>query len=142
MRFSASCLAKRLFAPLLMLMLCSCATLETQRNVYVNGERQNALGVALLDQQARTRLPDGRYWLNAVTGDFGVEGKKQPLGNLHAGSTAKQATRSKTSGGGAGSGRGAVSNSVNGTAGTGRDAEGRNCAFVSIPNGAGVMTCN
>lgn len=37
---------------------------------------------------------------------------------------------------------GSISNTANGTAGSGRDAEGRNCTFVSIPNGDGIMSCN
>lgn len=139
MRLFASGPARPLFVPLLVLMLCSCATLETPRNVYVNGERQNALGVALLDQKAGRPLPDGRYWYNPVTGEFGVAGRKTALGNLHVGAgSAPVAPRSRTSGASGGS----VSQSANGTAGSGRDAEGRNCAFVSIPNGAGMMTCN
>lgn len=139
MRLLASGSTRPLFVPLLMLMLCSCAMLETPRNVYVNGERQNALGVALLDQKAGGPLPDGRYWYNPVTGEFGVAGRKTALRGLRvdAGS-APVAARSRTSGASGGS----VSQSANGTAGSGRDAEGRNCAFVSISNGAGMMTCN
>lgn len=38
-------------------------------------------------------------------------------------------------------GGGSVSNSQNGTAGSGRNAEGKDCTFVSLPNGEGIMRC-
>lgn len=131
--------SKRLLVLLAGLTLNACVALETTRNVYVNGDRQNAFGAAAFDQQAGVFLPDGRYWANWLNGDWGVEGNSTVLGNtLMKYRTGAQSggTANRSSSGGS------TSNSVNGTAGTGRGADGRDCAFVSIPNGDGVMTCN
>lgn len=145
MKHTALRLGKWLMVPLFALTLGGCAILETTRNVYVNGERQNAFGVAAFDQQTGWYLPDGRYWTNWTSGDWGVEGSRKILGNVHKNAAAARASnnsRGGSSGGGGGGSGGSTSNSVNGTAGTGRDAEGRNCAFVSLPNGQGMMSCN
>ena len=114
----------------------ACAGLETTRKVYVNGEKMGALSVAGMDQQTGRVLPDGRYWLQPVSGNWGVEGNSTPLGNVHATNA-----MAGSAGGAVASGGGSTSNSVNGTAGTGRDASGNHCAFVSLPNGESVMSC-
>ena len=95
-----------------------------------------AFGVAGMDQQTGRVLPDGRYWLEPVSGNWGVEGNNTPLGNVHAANAMVN-----SNGGGAATGGGSTSDSVNGTAGTGRDASGNHCAFVSLPNGESVMSC-
>ena len=114
----------------------ACAGLETTRKVYVNGEKMGALSVAGMDQQTGRVLPDGRYWLEPLSGNWGVEGNSTPLGNVHATNA-----MAGPAGGTVASGSGSTSNSVNGTAGTGRDASGNHCAFVSLPNGESVMSC-
>lgn len=142
MKSSVYQLGKCLLVPLLLVILSACAILETTRNVYVNGERQNALGVAAFDQQTGWVLPDGRYWTNWISGDWGVEGSRKILGNVHTNAAAARASNNSRGGSSGGGGGGSTSNSVNGTAGTGRDADGNNCAFVSLPNGQGMMSCH
>jgi hypothetical protein len=120
------------------LNIFGCAGLETTRKVFVNGEKMGAFGVAGMDQQTGRVLPDGRYWLEPVSGNWGVEGNSTPLGNVHA-ANAMVGQNSGTAG--ASSGGDTTSNSANGTAGTGRDASGNHCAFVSLPNGDSMMSC-
>ena len=129
-------LARWLALVLLVFNFAGCAGLETTRKVYVNGEKMGALGVAGMDQQTGRVLPDGRYWLEPLSGNWGVEGNNTPLGNVHATNA-----MAGPAGGAVASGGGSTSNSVNGTAGTGRDASGNHCAFVSLPNGESVMSC-
>ena len=129
-------LARWLALVLLAFNFAACAGLETTRKVYVNGEKMGALSVAGMDQQTGRVLPDGRYWLQPVSGNWGVEGNSTPLGNVHATNA-----MAGPAGGAVASGGGSTSNSVNGTAGTGRDASGNHCAFVSLPNGESVMSC-
>ena len=129
-------LARWLALVLLAFNFAACAGLETTRKVYVNGEKMGAFGVAGMDQQTGRVLPDGRYWLEPISGNWGVEGNSTPLGNVHATNA-----MAGPAGGAVASGGGSTSNSVNGTAGTGRDASGNHCAFVSLPNGESVMSC-
>jgi len=134
----SSKIAALILTSLSAVMLASCASLQTFRNVYVNGDKQNALGLAAFDVQTGMTVPDGRYWMNPVSGDWGVEGDTHVLGNIHSGmQRAQRSARTDE-----GQERGSISNSTNGTAGTGRDADGRHCAFVSIPGGDGMMTCD
>jgi hypothetical protein len=114
----------------------ACAGLETSRKVYVNGEKLGAFGVAGMDAQTGRVLPDGRYWLEPFSGNWGIEGNNTPLGNVNTNGMASQDS------GIVSASSGSTSNSVNGTAGTGRDASGNHCAFVSLPNGESVMSCN
>ena len=130
-------LARWLALVLLVFNFAGCAGLETTRKVYVNGEKLGALSVAGMDQQTGRVLPDGRYWLEPLSGNWGVEGNSTPLGNVHAANAL-----AGQPGGAVASGGGSTSNSVNGTAGTGRDASGNHCAFVSLPNGESVMSCS
>ena len=45
------------------------------RQIYINGERLDARGIALVDQlSCGARVPNGRYWLNMITGAWGYEG--------------------------------------------------------------------
>ena len=115
---------------LVTLHIAACAGLETTRKVYVNGEKMGAFGVAGMDQQTGRVLPDGRYWLEPVSGNWGIEGNNTPLGNVHAANAMANPNSGDVT-----AGAGTTSNSVNGTAGTGRDASGNHCAFVSLPNG-------
>jgi hypothetical protein len=130
--------SKGLGITLVAFTLGGCAGLETTRKVYVNGEKMGAFGVAGMDQQTGRVLPDGRYWLEPVSGNWGVEGNTTPVGNVHA-ANAMVSQNSGTAG--ASSGGDTTSNSANGTAGTGRDASGNHCAFVSLPNGDSMMSC-
>lgn len=128
--------AKGLALAVVALNHVGCAGLETTRKVYVNGEKMGAFGVAGMDQQTGRVLPDGRYWLEPVSGNWGIEGNNTPLGNVHY-----AIAMGNSNVGAAAMGGGSTSNSVNGTAGTGRDASGNHCAFVSLPNGESVMSC-
>lgn len=47
---------------------------DTDRQVYVNGQRMEADYLAVLEQRYATRVPDGRYWYDALCGAWGYEG--------------------------------------------------------------------
>ena len=48
---------------------------QDSRQIYINGERLDALGIALVDQlNCDARVPNGRYWLNMTTGAWGYQG--------------------------------------------------------------------
>ena len=48
---------------------------QPSRQIYVNGERLDALGIAIVDQlNCGERVPNGLYWLNIHTGAWGFEG--------------------------------------------------------------------
>lgn len=138
-RSTVGCFAARVIAILLALIPCVSSALESSRNIYMNGEKLNALNIAVFDSQIGSALPDGRYWYDPVSGDWGVEGNADPIGNFYSGTLYQSAAGQPDGGDNV---EGEISTSVNGTAGTGRDAEGRNCAFVSIPGGEGMMTCD
>lgn len=128
---------------LFLITLSACAQmLETKRNVYFNGERQNALQASSFDYITGVYLPDGHYWHNALTGEWGIEGSDKVLGNTLINAAARNNSQRNANSGGGGGNSGSISASQNGVGGTGRDAEGRNCAFVSMPNGDGMMTCH
>lgn len=129
----------RVIVTSLALLPCLSSAVEFSRNIYMNGEKLNALNIAVFDVQIGGALPDGRYWYDPVSGDWGVEGYADPIGNFYSGALYQSAAGQPEGGDNV---EGEISNSVNGTAGTGRDAEGRNCAFVSIPGGEGMMTCD
>jgi hypothetical protein len=44
------------------------------RNVVVNGQAVYGQTLAQLDQLSGEPVPDGRYWLNLYTGEWGYEG--------------------------------------------------------------------
>ena len=114
----------------------ACAGLDTTRKVYVNGEKMGALGVAGMDQQTGRLLPDGRYWLEPVSGNWGIEGNNTLLGNVHA-------TNAMAGPAGGAVASAAVAPVIRSTAlpEPGRDASGNHCAFFSLPNGESVMSC-
>lgn len=61
-------------ALLLLAALCAGAANAQTRFVVVNGQRLNDAQIAYLDRVQCTRIPNGRYWLNTVTGAWGYEG--------------------------------------------------------------------
>jgi hypothetical protein len=47
---------------------------QDSRQIYINGERLDARGIALVDQlSCGARVPNGRYWLNMTTGAWGYD---------------------------------------------------------------------
>ncbi len=134
-------LCKYLLMPLFIGNLCACADLHTDRNVFVNHERQGAFGVAAMDQKTGMFLPDGNYWVDWVSGNWGVEGSNKILGNVHA-AAIRASGQAQRNGSGSGGNSGSVSASQNGIGATGRDAQGKNCATVSLPNGQGMISCH
>jgi hypothetical protein len=60
-------------------------TLAYDRHVYVNGARMNPVELAFLDAAHGEYIPNGRYWLNVYTGQWGYEGGP-PEGYLGGGS--------------------------------------------------------
>lgn len=47
--------------------------LEAQRQVFINRTRVNADTLQLLERAYGTRIPDGRYWYDRVSGAWGLE---------------------------------------------------------------------
>jgi hypothetical protein len=54
--------------------LLSHSAMAFQRYVIVNGEQMTASQLTLLDQLHGEYIPNGRYWLNYNTGEWGYEG--------------------------------------------------------------------
>jgi hypothetical protein len=60
---------------------------QNARHIYMNGERLDALGVAIIDQlNCGERVPNGLYWINVNTGAWGYEGgpMQGTVGNCRA----------------------------------------------------------
>jgi hypothetical protein len=48
---------------------------QDSRQIYINGERLDAFGMSLVDQlNCDAPVPNGRYWLNFITGEWGYQG--------------------------------------------------------------------
>ena len=52
------------------------------RHVFVNGQRMTDPQVQVLAQRACTPIPDGAYWLNMRTGEWGYVGNPRVQGRL------------------------------------------------------------
>jgi hypothetical protein len=50
------------------------------RSVVVNGQRLNGAQIAQLEQRACTPIPNGQYWLNLQTGEWGYAGNPRVRG--------------------------------------------------------------
>lgn len=56
----------------------SAKSIADERAISVNGERMNAIEIAVLDYlNCGDTVPDGRYWLNQNDGSWGYEGGAQ-----------------------------------------------------------------
>lgn len=62
-----------IFFVVLVIGSLSQSTLAFQRYVIVNGEPMAASQLTLLDQLHGEYIPNGRYWLNYNTGEWGYE---------------------------------------------------------------------
>ena len=74
---------KRLCILLATCLLAGAVHAQT-RFVVVNGQRLSDSQVAQLDHVQCTRIPNGRYWLNTVTGAWGYAGNPIVQGYLGA----------------------------------------------------------
>ena len=51
------------------MLACASQAGQNTRQIYVNGERLDALGIAIVDQlNCGDAVPNSRYWLNLNTG--------------------------------------------------------------------------
>ena len=91
--FRWSRLAAALLLPAFALLAADAAA--QTRNVWVNGQRMTDAQVRTLAQRACTPIPDGAYWLNLQTGEWGYWGNPQVQG------TFGDACRQLAAGGGA-----------------------------------------
>ena len=57
-----------------LLGVASGGALAYERYVFVNGLRMNQVELAFLDAAQGEYIPNGRYWLNVYTGQWGYEG--------------------------------------------------------------------
>ena len=66
----------RFAARLLALLIVLAPTLagQAQRQVFINRQRLPADTLTLVEQHFQTRIPDGRYWYDAMSGGWGLEG--------------------------------------------------------------------
>jgi hypothetical protein len=63
------------FAPFVLVLALSVAPAwGLGRFVVVNGQLQDAYSLAVLDAAVGEPVPNGRYWLNYSTGEWGYEG--------------------------------------------------------------------
>ena len=64
------------------LLLADAPAWAQTRSVIINGQRVSDAQVAVLEQRACTRIPNGNYWLNLQTGAWGYAGNPRVQGVL------------------------------------------------------------
>lgn len=76
---------KHLLVAVLLLAGLAAGSVDAQtRFVVVNGQRLNDDQIVFFDRIQCTRIPNGRYWLNTVTGAWGYAGIPVTRGYLGA----------------------------------------------------------
>lgn len=116
--------------------LTSCAALETHRNVFVNGQKQNAFGAAVFDSQTGLYMPDGNYWMDPWTSTWGVEGNRRPMGILNTNRTSTRESSDNQQDEGT-----YINSTGNGSVVSGRDSNGNKCTYASA-GGQTISTCD
>lgn len=53
---------------------------QSERHIHVNGEHLDSQNIALLDQLTGNQTPNGYYWINMQTGEWGFENNAQVQG--------------------------------------------------------------
>lgn len=79
--------AQLVTAVALLTLACASQAGQYNRQIYINGERLDALGIAAVDRlSCGNTVPNGRYWLNLKTGAWGYEGGPMEglIGNCQA----------------------------------------------------------
>lgn len=105
-----------------------------ERHIHVNGEHLEATDIQLLDQLNGGIVPNGFYWINFETGEWGMEGNNQTLGIIAAiaQQQSQQQQRSNNST--------YINSSQNGSVVSG-NLNGQNCTFASA-GGTTVKLCD
>lgn len=106
------------------LVFCK-AALSEERHIHLNGEHLTTENIVLFDQVLSSTVPDGFYWMNFQTGEWGYEGNNEVEGIAAAFQQQGQQHASNTY----------INNSQNGSVVSGR-INGQNCTYVS----AGAFT--
>ena len=57
------------------------------RHIHVNGNHLDDQEIVNLDQSLGYQVPNGFYWLNADTGEWGYEGNEEVLGSIYVGNS-------------------------------------------------------
>jgi hypothetical protein len=63
-------------------LLLGASAARAERYVVVNGQRMSLGEIARLEQVACTPIPNGDYWLNTVTGQWGYARNPMPMGHI------------------------------------------------------------
>ena len=101
------------------------------RHIHVNGECLDQHNIQLADQLFQTQVPDGFYWINFETGEWGIEGQSATLGVLTTIANARQQNQSQQS-----TGRTEINQSQNGSV-----VSGEHCTYASV-GGTTVRLCD
>ena len=104
-----------------------------ERHIHVNGEHLEAEDIQLLDQINGAIVPNGFYWINMETGEWGMEGEPQVLGTIPAIAQYQAQPRSRNN-------STEINSSQNGSVVSGR-LNGRNCTFASA-GGMTIKSCD
>ena len=69
---------------LLLLMSMATVVYAQDRHIHINGEHLDDQNIAILDQTLGSITPDGFYWIDFNSGNWGYEGNQQVMGNIMA----------------------------------------------------------
>lgn len=123
-------------ASLSLFFLTACAALETHRNVFVNGQKQNAFSAAVFDAQTGMYMPDGHYWMDPWTSTWGVEGNRRPMGTLNTDLTSTHESSDSQQDEDI-----YINSTGNGSVVSGRDSDGKQCTYVTAGDQT-LSTCD
>ena len=110
---------------------------EQARHIHVNGECLDEESFILVDQLFGTKVPDGFYWINFNTGEWGLEGQQSTLGVLQTIVEAQQSSEAENDGTYS---RPEINYSQNGSVVSGQ-VNGQNCTYASA-GGTTVKLCD
>ena len=109
---------------------------QDERHIHVNGEHLDATSIAVMDLLFGEKVPNGFYWINENTGQWGFEGETKVRGVLKVVQQIAQQNQRQQSD----SQSTEINMSQNGRVVSGK-LNGQNCTFVSVA-GTTVKSCD
>ncbi len=130
------------FALFLIATLASQTLLANEdRHIHLNGEHLEAADIQVMDQLWGQAVPDGFYWLNPQTGEWGLEASGETLGVVTsiAQYAAHLDAQSTAQSNGSTTGNAYINSSQNGSVVSG-NIGGQHCTYASA-GGYTVRSC-